>query len=142
MKVKVSVPVLPKDDHGNKPSTSRRASEEDSFVMVEEELEVVEEDAEEEEDERDVMVDYLFEQLREMKEKVRRLLLSFSAANSQVFELEMRNAAIESEVRQEVAMEMQDTIQQMHDEWSKRLEDEVSSLATGRRLTRRSKRDN
>jgi kinesin family protein 20 len=47
--------------------------ESESFVMVEEELEVVEEpdsDTEEEDDETDVLVDSLFEQLREMKTRV------------------------------------------------------------------------
>lgn len=69
MKVKVVVPVLAKDDAKEKTTTQR---ESDDFIMVEEELEVVEEDAEESEDEdkRDALVDHLFEQLREMKEKV------------------------------------------------------------------------
>lgn len=67
MKVKVVVPVLPKEEKA-KTDTLR---ESDEFVMVEEELEVVEEDAEEEsEDERDALVDHLFEQLKELKEKV------------------------------------------------------------------------
>jgi kinesin family protein 20 len=67
MKVKVTVPVLPKEDSKNKPTLERQ----DSFVMVEEELEVVEEDAEDDlDDDRDVLVDHLFEQLRELKERV------------------------------------------------------------------------
>ena len=80
MKIKVTVPVIPPPPTSGPSSTSatrkpipeHRASA-DSYVMVEEELEVVEEDAEDEsdeEDERDVMVDHLFEQLREMKQRV------------------------------------------------------------------------
>ena len=86
MKVKVTVPVLPKPHaevrQGAAASASSQAStpaskeverERDSYVMVEEELEVVEEDPEDEsDDERDALVDHLFEQLREMKERVSR----------------------------------------------------------------------
>lgn len=38
----------------------------------------------------------------------------------------MRNAAVESEVREEAAKEMQDAIQRMHDDFSKRLQEQVS----------------
>lgn len=68
MKVKVSVPVLADQ---SKATVAGRESE--GFVMVEEELEVVEEpdsEEEEEDDETDVLVDSLFEQLREMKTRV------------------------------------------------------------------------
>ena len=71
MKIKVVVPVLPKDTGKVKHVAQRDSNE--SYVMVEEELEVVEEDAEDEsEDERDVMVDHLFEELKEVKERVSR----------------------------------------------------------------------
>jgi kinesin family protein 20 len=80
MKIKVTVPVIPPPQvagpssrpEPRKPFAEHRDSAE-SYVMVEEELEVVEEDPEEEsdeEDERDVMVDHLFEELREMKQRV------------------------------------------------------------------------
>jgi kinesin family protein 20 len=85
MKIKVVVPVLPKVVEGEASAagatTGRPAGavrlvvggrETDGFVMVEEELEVVEEDEGESEDERDVLVDSLFEQLKELKTRVGR----------------------------------------------------------------------
>ena len=66
MKIKVVVPVLPKEDENKAKLAVERESQ--GFVMVEEELEVIEEDGDEEsEDERDAMVDHLFEQLKELK---------------------------------------------------------------------------
>ncbi len=38
----------------------------------------------------------------------------------------MRNASIEAEVREEVAKEMQETIEKMHDDYQKRLQQQVS----------------
>ncbi|GMK58260.1 hypothetical protein CspeluHIS016_0502920 [Cutaneotrichosporon spelunceum] len=62
----------------------------EEIKMVEEELEVVEEDAEDEDDdEQDLLVEYLFEQLRELK--------------TQLFESEMRNAQLEVDIREEAA---------------------------------------
>lgn len=67
MKIKVVVPVLPKIEEFAKNGQPRETSD---FVLVEEEIEVVEEDDSDEEDERDLLVEHLFEQLREMKTKV------------------------------------------------------------------------
>lgn len=85
MKIKVVVPVLPKVIEGEasaagatpgRPAGPVRlvvgGRETDGFVMVEEELEVVEDDEGESEDERDVLVDSLFEQLKELKTRVGR----------------------------------------------------------------------
>ena len=41
----------------------------------------------------------------------------------------MRNASIEVEVREEVAREMQDTLQKMHVDYTKRFEDQVGFIA-------------
>ncbi|BEJ03248.1 hypothetical protein CcaverHIS641_0104230 [Cutaneotrichosporon cavernicola] len=77
--------------------------------MVEEELEVVEEDAEDDDDdEQDLLVDYLFEQLRELK--------------TQLFESEMRNAQLEVDIREEVSRDLQDTIKRIHADYEKRFQ--------------------
>jgi len=47
-------------------------------------------------------------------------------AHNQLFEAEMRNATIEMDVREEVAQEMQATIQRMHDDFAQRLQEQVS----------------
>jgi kinesin family protein 20 len=75
MKIKVVVPVLPKTDEGEVGGFKQGARlvmgrESEGFVMVEEELEVVEEDEEESEDERDMLVEALFDQLKELKTRV------------------------------------------------------------------------
>jgi kinesin family protein 20 len=83
MKVKVVVPVLPRPNTTG-PGTPQRAKigmskereSEGSFVMVEEEIEVVEEeDSDGEDDETDWMVEHLFDQLKEVKQRVSILLL-------------------------------------------------------------------
>jgi kinesin family protein 20 len=82
MKVKVVVPVLPRPTTTG-PGTPQRAKigmpnnreSEESFVMVEEEIEVVEEeDSDGEDDETDWMVEHLFDQLKEVKQRVSFLL--------------------------------------------------------------------
>lgn len=81
MKVKVMVPVLSKQGQGmavtDTPNRARLAvskeRESDGYVLVEEEIEVVEEDISEdseEEDETDWMVEHLFDQLKEVKQRV------------------------------------------------------------------------
>jgi kinesin family protein 20 len=82
MKVKVVVPVLPRQGIEAPPIArlassqsqgSTRERESDGYIMVEEEIEVVEEDGsedEEEDDETDWMVEHLFEQLKEVKQRV------------------------------------------------------------------------
>lgn len=74
MKIKVTVPVIPKDDDAaSQAMKSKIFAERESqgFVMVEEELEVKEEDAEDEDEEdKDLLVEYLFDQLKEMKTRV------------------------------------------------------------------------
>lgn len=82
MKVKVVVPVLPRQGIEAPPSVrpgpfqskaGMRERESDGYIMVEEEIEVVEEDGsedEEEDDETDWMVEHLFEQLKEVKQRV------------------------------------------------------------------------
>lgn len=74
MKIKVTVPVIPKVDGAASRSTkSKIVAERESqgFVMVEEELEVKEEDAEDEDEgDKDLLVEYLFDQLKEMKTRV------------------------------------------------------------------------
>lgn len=72
MKIKVVVPVLPKTAEGE-PAQQRGGSERETqgFVMVEEELEVVEEEDEDgSEDEQDLLVEHLFDQLKELKTRV------------------------------------------------------------------------
>lgn len=76
MKVKVIVPVLPKPGMDT-PHRARLAigkeRESDGYVLVEEEIEVVEEDENDEsgdEDETDWMVEHLFDQLKEVKQRV------------------------------------------------------------------------
>ncbi|KAL7420661.1 hypothetical protein Q5752_004612 [Cryptotrichosporon argae] len=96
------------------PNEARRERETGGFVMVEEELEVVEEDDDaDEDDEQDALVEYLFEQLKEMK--------------TQLYQSELRNASIEVEVREEVAREMQQTIQRMHADFAQRLQDATAA---------------
>jgi hypothetical protein len=48
----------------------------------------------------------------------------------------MRNATIEVEVREEMAQELQDTVQRMHEEFSARLRDQVREpiMITGQTL--------
>ena len=79
MKVKVMVPVLPKPGLAvaDTPQRARVAAskerESDGYVLVEEEIEVVEEDTSEdseEEDETDWMVEHLFDQLKDLKQRV------------------------------------------------------------------------
>ncbi len=40
----------------------------------------------------------------------------------------MRNASIEVEIREEVAREMQDTLQEMHVDFTQRFEEQVNAL--------------
>ncbi|WVR07361.1 hypothetical protein IAU60_004402 [Kwoniella sp. DSM 27419] len=139
MKIKVTVPVIPKPvegqaraqtqaQGGNKvePESSKKFAmdrESQGFVMVEEELEVVEEDEEsEDEEDKDALVEYLFEQLREMK--------------TRLYESEMRNASIEVEVREKVAKEMQETLQKMHEEFGRQLNEQLAAneLKTDRKI--------
>ena len=73
MKVKVVVPVLPRAEGVQKARIGMsKERESDGYVMVEEEIEVVEEDdsEEEEDDETDWMVEHLFDQLKEVKQRV------------------------------------------------------------------------
>ncbi|WWC90911.1 uncharacterized protein L201_005849 [Kwoniella dendrophila CBS 6074] len=134
MKIKVTVPVLPKPEEkptskttgleaGGKKLAMDRESQ--GFVMVEEELEVVEESEEgesDEEDGKDALVEYLFEQLKEMK--------------TRLYESEMRNAAIEVEVREEVAKEMQESLQKIHEDFGRQLNQQVAAneLKTDRKI--------
>ena len=68
-KIKVVVPVIiPPQQRMSDVSSEEDTS--DEVFMVEEELEVVEEDAEGSEDERDPLVEYLFEQLRDLRLQV------------------------------------------------------------------------
>lgn len=73
MKIKVVVPVLPTQKAKIGMSTSKERESEE-YVMVEEEIEVVEEDYSEDEedgdDETDWMVEHLFDQLKEVKQRV------------------------------------------------------------------------
>ncbi|WRT68205.1 uncharacterized protein IL334_005180 [Kwoniella shivajii] len=124
MKIKVTVPVLPKPEleDGRKLAMDRESQ---GFVMVEEELEVVEESEQGESDEeegQDALVEYLFEQLKEMK--------------SRLYESEMRNASIEVEVREEVAKEMQESLQKMHNDFGRQLNEQVAAneLKTDRKI--------
>jgi kinesin family protein 20 len=55
----------------------------------------------------------------------------------------MRNATIEMDVREEIAQEMQATIQKMHDDFAQRLQEQVSNALRAQSrtcLTVRSKR--
>ncbi|KLT42795.1 kinesin-domain-containing protein [Cutaneotrichosporon oleaginosum] len=91
------------------PQAPSPAPEPEQIKMIEEELEVVEEDAEDEsDDEQDLLVEYLFEQLRELK--------------TQLFESEMRNAQLEVDIREEVSRDLQNTIRRIHAEYEKRLQ--------------------
>ena len=67
MKIKVVVPVLPRIPETAKAEKDRESQ---GFVLVEEEIEVVEEYDSDEEDDRDLLVEHLFEQLKEMKTRV------------------------------------------------------------------------
>ncbi|TYJ52354.1 hypothetical protein B9479_007048 [Cryptococcus floricola] len=138
MKIKVTVPVIPKDEgsrsagDGGKGKAAKEGDgwgkmtadrESQGFVMVEEELEVEEQDPEsEDEDEKDALVEYLFEQLREMK--------------TRLYESEMRSAAIEVEVREEVAREMQESMQRMHEGFTQRFNEHAlaSELKADRKI--------
>jgi kinesin family protein 20 len=84
MKIKVVVPVFPRDTQTGAPvgvasvgPSTIAERESQGFVVVEEELEVVEEDDEgsEDEEERDTLVEHLFEQLREYKTRVSSTLI-------------------------------------------------------------------
>ncbi|WVF72614.1 hypothetical protein IAT40_007432 [Kwoniella sp. CBS 6097] len=129
MKIKVTVPVIPKADQ--KPSTAQPLPEKklamdresQGFVMVEEELEVVEESEEsEDEDDKDALVEYLFDQLKEMK--------------TRLYESEMRNASVEVEVREEVAKEMQEAMQRMQQDFARQFNEQVAAneLKTDRKI--------
>ncbi|ODN75618.1 kinesin family member 20/23 [Cryptococcus wingfieldii CBS 7118] len=135
---KVTVPVIPKDEgsrsagDGGKGKAAKEGDgwgkmtadrESQGFVMVEEELEVEEQDPEsEDEDEKDALVEYLFEQLQEMK--------------TRLYESEMRSAAIEVEVREEVAREMQESMQRMHEGFTQRFNEHAlaSELKADRKI--------
>ncbi|KAK4685060.1 kinesin family member 20, partial [Tremellales sp. Uapishka_1] len=116
-KIKVMVPVLETaeqtkvDGRGKEKKAERESS---GFVMVEEEMEVIEDDEDpEEDDEKDLLVEHLFEQLRELK--------------TRLYESEMRNASIEVEVREEVAREMSETLHKAQGDYEKRFHDQVHS---------------
>lgn len=94
------------------PQPEEQVEPPEEIKMVEEELEVVEEDAEDESDEQDMLVDYLFEQLRDLK--------------TQLFESEMRNAQLEVDIREEVSRDLQDSIKRIHADYEKRLQVAVS----------------
>ncbi len=95
------------------PKAPSPVPEPEEIKMIEEELEVVEEDAEDEsDDEQDLLVEYLFEQLRELK--------------TQLFESEMRNAQLEVDIREEVSRDLQDTIKRIHADYDKRFQAAVS----------------
>lgn len=95
------------------PTPPQEPEEEEEVKLIEEELEVVEEDAEDEsEDEHDMLVDYLFEQLRELK--------------TQLLESEMRNAQLEVEIREEVSRDLQESIQRIQADYEKRFQAAVS----------------
>lgn len=96
------------------PKAPTPAPEPEEIKMIEEELEVVEEDVEDDsDDEQDLLVEYLFEQLRELK--------------TQLFESEMRNAQLEVDIREEVSRDLQDTIKRIHTDYEKRFQAAVSS---------------
>lgn len=104
----------PTRSHVPSPLQVEEVLEPEEIKMVEEELEVVEEDAEDEsDDEQDMLVDYLFEQLRDIK--------------TQLFESEMRNAQLEVDIREEVSRDLQDTIKRIHADYEKRLQAAVGS---------------
>ena len=133
-KIKVMVPVVPKLP--TSASTSQTSLPQSDIQMVEEELEVVEEDADETSDEEgDILVDYLFEQIRELKTLVRRVSarkLIFRLP-AQLYESEMRNASIEAEVREEVAQEVQETLDAMHAKQQRRLQEQVRTTENASR---------
>lgn len=66
---------------------------------------------EEEDEERDAMVEYLFEQVKELRVAL--------------LESEMRNATLEADVREEVVQEMQEQLKEMNEAFRRRLQDEV-----------------
>jgi kinesin family protein 20 len=90
MKVKVVVPVLPRSEASGTGSQKAKIGmskerESDGYVMVEEEIEVVEEDdsgEEDEDDETDWMVEHLFDQLKEVKQRVSSLSERCARVNS------------------------------------------------------------
>lgn len=135
-KIKVVVPVIPRQQAAaaapsavapaaprSRPTSAaaqastrvvRSPTPAEDIKLVEEELEVVEEDPEDEsDDEQDMLVDYLFEQLRELK--------------TQLYESEMRNASLEVEIRDEVGRDLHETIQRMHADFNRRLQAQVAS---------------
>ena len=71
-KIKVMVPIVPKPlEVAPQRTASPSSSLQTDIVMVEEELEVVEEEAEDaSDDEGDIFVDYLFDQIRDLKTRV------------------------------------------------------------------------
>lgn len=88
--------------------------QEEEIQVIEEEIEVVEEEPEDEEDdEKDYFVDYLFEQLKELK--------------AALYESEMRNASIEVEIREEASRDMQEMIQRMQADFNRRLLEQMTS---------------
>ncbi|ORX38676.1 P-loop containing nucleoside triphosphate hydrolase protein [Kockovaella imperatae] len=118
-KIKVMVPVVPKISAPTSASSSMTSLPEPEIEMVEEELEIVEEDADEASDEEgDILVDYLFDQIRELK--------------TMLYESEMRNASIEAEVREELSEEMQKTIDAVQKQSERRLHEQV--LASERKM--------
>jgi len=48
-----------------------------------------------------------------------------------LYESEMRNATIEAEVREEAAQEMQEALKQMHTDFAKLFQDQVSPSSIG-----------
>lgn len=92
----------------------QQVEQEEEIEVIEEEIEVVEEEPEEdEEDEKDYFVDYLFEQLKELK--------------AALYESEMRNASLEVEIREEASRDMQETIQRMQADFNRRLLEQMAS---------------
>ncbi|WVN85666.1 uncharacterized protein L203_100815 [Cryptococcus depauperatus CBS 7841] len=125
MKIKVTVPLLREEEskktRGGKKYMANRESE--GFVMVEEELEIEEEDAQSEDEEgKDLLVEYLFEQLKEMK--------------TRLYEAEMRATAVEVEVRNEMVEEMQEVMQKMQEDFTCRLQEQIeaSELKADRKI--------
>ena len=70
MKIKVVVPILPKVEEGKANFSEGMERESQGFVMVEEEIEVIEEENSDEEDDKDLLVEHLFDQLKELKTRV------------------------------------------------------------------------
>ncbi len=139
-KIKVMIPVMPKIQEGSASFTPSQGTvgahfgmrESEGFVMVEEELEVVEEDESEDENDegQDLLVEHLFDQLKDLKTRVRRIIhrsMSHTEADcEQLYESEMRNAAIEADVREEVAKEMSEAMTRLQGDFTKRFQDQAS----------------